>query len=233
MYSRFYGFTTEPFQNTPDLDFLFLSPNHKEALACIEYGIRQRKGFIAVTGEAGVGKTIILRSYLTKVDAQKQKTIYVLNPKLTFDSLLTTILKELSAEPVAGCAAQRLNQLHEVLIAEYRNDHTVVLIIDEAQHIPIETLESIRMLSNMETATEKLIQIVLVGQPELDALLNRSELRHVHPLVYSRQCLACQGNPKGEVDISGYEREGFKEGDLGGAISIVLTAQNKLTKRSE
>ena len=190
MYSRFYGFTTEPFQNTPDLDFLFLSPNHKEALACIEYGIRQRKGFIAVTGEAGVGKTIILRSYLTKVDAQKQKTIYVLNPKLTFDSLLTTILKELSAEPVAGIAAQKLNQLHEVLIAEYRNDHTVVLIIDEAQHIPIETLESIRMLSNMETATEKLIQIVLVGQPELDALLNRSELRHVRERIALRARIA-------------------------------------------
>jgi len=190
MYSRFYGFTTEPFQNTPDLDFLFLSPNHKEALACIEYGIQQRKGFIAVTGEAGVGKTIILRSYLTKVDAQKQKTIYVLNPKLTFDSLLTTILKELSAEPVAGIAAQKLNQLHEVLIAEYRNDHTVVLIIDEAQHIPIETLESIRMLSNMETATEKLIQIVLVGQPELDALLNRSELRHVRERIALRARIA-------------------------------------------
>ena len=190
MYSRFYGFTTEPFQNTPDLDFLFLSPNHKEALACIEYGIQQRKGFIAVTGEAGVGKTIILRSYLTKVDAQKQKTIYVLNPKLTFDSLLTTILKELSAELVAGIAAQKLNQLHEVLIAEYRNDHTVVLIIDEAQHIPIETLESIRMLSNMETATEKLIQIVLVGQPELDALLNRSELRHVRERIALRARIA-------------------------------------------
>jgi len=190
MYSRFYGFTTEPFQNTPDLDFLFLSPNHKEALACLEYGIQQRKGFIAVTGEAGVGKTIILRSYLTKVDAQKQKTIYVLNPKLTFDSLLTTILKELSAEPVAGIAAQKLNQLHEVLIAEYRNDHTVVLIIDEAQHIPTETLESIRMLSNMETATEKLIQIVLVGQPELDALLNRSELRHVRERIALRARIA-------------------------------------------
>jgi len=190
MYSRFYGFTTEPFQNTPDLDFLFLSPNHKEALACIEYGIQQRKGFIALTGEAGVGKTIILRSYLTKVDAHKQKTIYVLNPKLTFDSLLTTILKELSAELVAGIAAQKLNQLHEVLIAEYRNDHTVVLIIDEAQHIPIETLESIRMLSNMETATEKLIQIVLVGQPELDALLNRSELRHVRERIALRARIA-------------------------------------------
>src|SRR6478609_2927332 len=183
MYARFYGFTTEPFQNTPDLDFLFLSPNHKEALASIEYGIRQRKGFIAITGEVGVGKTIILRSYLTKVDANKQKTIYILNPRVSFDSVLTTILKELSAEPVAGPATQKLNQLHEALIAEYRNDHTVVLLIDEAQNIPIETLESIRMLSNLETATEKLIQIVLVGQPELDELLNRHELRQVRERI--------------------------------------------------
>ena len=190
MYSGFYGFTTEPFQNTPDLDFLFLSPNHKEALACIEYGIRQRKGFIAITGEAGVGKTIILRSYLTKVDANKQKTIYILNPRVSFDSLLTTILKELSAEPVAGPATQKLNQLHEVLIAEYRNDHTVVLIIDEAQNIPIETLESIRMLSNLETATEKLIQVILVGQPELHALLNRYELRQVRERIVLRARIA-------------------------------------------
>ena len=190
MYTRFYGFTTEPFQNTPDLDFLFLSPNHKEALACIEYGIRQCKGFIAITGEVGVGKTIILRSYLTKVDANKQKTIYIFNPRVSFDSLLTTILKELSAEPVAGPATQKLNQLHEVLIAEYRNDHTVVLIIDEAQNIPIETLESIRMLSNLETATEKLIQMVLVGQPELDALLNRYELRQVRERIVLRARIA-------------------------------------------
>jgi general secretion pathway protein A len=190
MYSRFYGFTTEPFQNTPDLDFLFLSTNHKEALACIEYGIRQRKGFIAITGEAGVGKTIILRSYLTKVDAQKQKTIYILNPRVSFDSVLTTILKELSAEPVAGPATQKLNQLHEVLIGEYRNDRTVVLIIDEAQNMPIETLESIRLLLNLETAKEKLIQMVLVGQPELDTLLNRYELRQVRERIALRARIA-------------------------------------------
>jgi type II secretory pathway predicted ATPase ExeA len=190
MYSRFYGFTTEPFQNTPDLDFLFLSTNHKEALACIEYGIRQRKGFIAITGEAGVGKTIILRSYLTKVDAQKQKTIYILNPRVSFDNVLTTILKELSAEPVAGPATQKLNQLHEVLIGEYRNDRTVVLIIDEAQNMPIETLESIRLLLNLETAKEKLIQMVLVGQPELDTLLNRYELRQVRERIALRARIA-------------------------------------------
>ena len=190
MYSRFNGFTTEPFQNTPDLDFLFLSTNHKEALACIEYGIKQRKGFIAITGEAGVGKTIILRSYLTKVDAQKQKTLYILNPRVSFDSVLTTILKELSAEPIAGPATQKLNQLHEVLIAEYRNDHTVVLIIDEAQNMPIETLESIRLLLNLETAKEKLIQMVLVGQPELDTLLNRYELRQVRERIALRARIA-------------------------------------------
>ena len=190
MYIQFYGFTKEPFQTTPDIDFLFLSPSHKEALACIEYGIRQRKGFIVITGEVGVGKTMILRSYLNKVDANKQKTIYILDPRVSFDSLLTTILKELSVEPVAGPATQKLNQLHEVLIAEYRNDHTVVLVIDEAQNIPIETLESIRMLSNLETATEKLIQMVLVGQPELDALLNRYELRQVRERIVLRARIA-------------------------------------------
>ena len=200
MYSRFYGFTTEPFQNTPDLDFLFLSTNHKEALACIEYGIRQRKGFIAITGEAGVGKTIILRSYLTKVDAQKQKTIYILNPRVSFDSVLTTILKELSAEPVAGPATQKLNQLHEVLIAEYRNDRTVVLIIDEAQNMPIETLESMRLLLNLETAKEKLIQMVLVGQPELDTLLNRYELRQVRERIALRARIA----PLTKTESEGY-----------------------------
>ncbi len=183
MYLQFYGLTKEPFKTTPDIDFLFLSPSHKEALACIEYGIRQRKGFVAITGEVGVGKTMILRSYLDKVGPEKQKTIYILNPKVSFDNLLSTILRELGAEAIAGQATDKLNQLHEVLIAEYRNDYTVVLLIDEAQNIPIETLESIRMLSNLETATEKLIQIVLVGQPELDELLNRHELRQVRERI--------------------------------------------------
>ena len=183
MYIEFYGFAKEPFKTTPDVDFLFLSPSHREALSCIEYGIQQRKGFIAITGEVGVGKTMILRSYLDRVAREKQKTIYILNPKVSFDSLLSTILKELRVETVGQQAMDKLSQLQEVLIAEYRNDRTVVLLIDEAQNIPVETLENIRMLSNLETATEKLIQIVLVGQPELDELLNRHELRQVRELI--------------------------------------------------
>jgi general secretion pathway protein A len=186
MYLDFYGFSKAPFQTTPDADFLFLSPSHQEALASIIYGIQQRKGFIAITGEVGVGKTLILRAYLKTVDTNKQKSIYIFNPRVTFEILLTTILKEFGVEPVSSQAAEMVSQLHELLIAEYRNDGTVVLVIDEAQNIPVETLEGIRMLSNLETSTEKLIQIVLVGQPELETLLDRHELRQVRERIAVR-----------------------------------------------
>ncbi len=183
MYLDYYGFTKQPFQTTPNADFLFLSPSHKEALASIIYGIEQRKGFIAITGEVGVGKTLILRSYLETVEKSKQKTIYIFNPSVSFESLLITILKELGVKPVSGQATEMVTQLHELSIAEYRNGGVVVLVIDEAQNIPAETLEGIRMLSNLETSTEKLVQIVLVGQPELEALLNRHELRQVRERI--------------------------------------------------
>ena len=186
MYTDFYGFTKPPFRPTPDADFLFLSPSHKEALASIIYGIEQRKGFIAITGEVGVGKTTILRSYLETVEKDKHKTIYIFNPSVTFESLLTTILKGLGVEPVSNQATEMVSQLHELLIAEFRNGAAVVLVIDEAQNIPVETLEGIRMLSNLETSTEKLIQIVLVGQPELEALLDRHELRQVRERIAVR-----------------------------------------------
>jgi type II secretory pathway predicted ATPase ExeA len=189
MYSRFYGFAKEPFQATPDTDFLFLSPSHKEALACLEYGIRQRKGFLALIGEVGVGKTMMIRSYLQKVDVARQKTIYILDPKVSFDSLLSTILKELEIEPV-GQASENVCQLQEALLREYRNERVVVLIIDEAQNMPVETLESIRMLSNLETSTEKLIQIVLVGQPEFNVLLKRYDLRQVNERIALRVQIA-------------------------------------------
>jgi type II secretory pathway predicted ATPase ExeA len=159
-------------------------------LACLTYGLSQRKGFIAMIGEVGVGKTMILRSYLAKVDPSKQKSIYLVNPHVTFDELLCTVLKELGVEPHAGPVTDKVGQLHDVLIGEYRNQRTVVLIIDEAHNLPIETLESIRMLSNLETSTEKLIQIVLVGQPELEGLLSRHELRQVRERIVLRARIA-------------------------------------------
>jgi type II secretory pathway predicted ATPase ExeA len=186
MYSGFYGFTKEPFQTTPDAAFLFLTASHREALASIVYAIQQRKGFVAITGEVGVGKTTILRSYLESIDKKTQRAIYIFNPRVTFESLLATILRELDVAPLSTTAADMVTQLHEVLLTEYRAGSTVVLVIDEAHNIPAETLEGIRMLSNLETSAEKLIQMVLVGQPELQTLLDRRELRQVRDRIAVR-----------------------------------------------
>lgn len=182
MYLHFYGLTKEPFQTTPDEEFLFLTPTHAEAIAAIRYGITQRKGLIAVVGEVGVGKTTILRSYIKSID-DTCRVIYLYNPALSFPALLKVILSELGDVPIGTESADLVSRLHENLIAQYRDGHTVVLIIDEAQHIPAETLEGVRMLSNLETSTDKLIQLVLVGQPELDTMLSRTELRQVRDRI--------------------------------------------------
>ncbi|MDQ6735908.1 MAG: AAA family ATPase [Nitrospirota bacterium] len=185
MYFEFYGLISEPFRTTPDADALFFSPSHREALSSILYGIKERKGVIVVTGEVGVGKTTILRRYLQIAAPLPQKTIHIYNPNITFERLLITILTQLTGQP-HGEASEMVSQLHELALAEQRRDSTVVLVIDEAQCMPMETLEGIRMLSNLETANEKLIQIVLMGQPELDTVLDRHELRHVRERIAVR-----------------------------------------------
>ncbi len=177
MYLAYYGLKREPFHTTPDPSFLFLSPSHKEALGAIIYGIEKRKGFIAIIGEVGVGKTSILRAYLEQKVSQKQKTVYLFNPVLSFHDLLIAIFRGLEIEPKHESVPDLVNQLHEVLVAEYQTGGTVVLAIDEAQNMPVETLENLRMLSNLETSTDKLIQIILLGQPELSSLLGQPALR--------------------------------------------------------
>lgn len=177
MYITFYGLRKEPFHITPDPEFLFLSPSHKEALAAIIYGIEQKKGFVAIIGDVGVGKTTVLRSYLDSADRSRLKVIYVFNAKLTFEGLLKTIFHELDIEVPSSDQMEMVNKLYEVLIEEYKHGNNVVLVIDEAQNMPIETLENLRMLSNLETPKDKLIQIILVGQNEFEEKLNLNRLR--------------------------------------------------------
>jgi general secretion pathway protein A len=179
MYANFYNLKKEPFHITPDPEFLFLSPSHKEALGSIIYGVGHKKGFVLLTGEVGVGKTTIVRSYLEDVDRSKLKIIYIFNSNVSFQGLLKTIYRELGITALADDVFELVNQLHYVLIEEYKKGITVVLIIDEAQNMPVETLENIRMLSNLETSTDKLIQIVFCGQPEFEQKLERKELRQL------------------------------------------------------
>lgn len=186
MYANFYNLKKEPFHITPDPEFLFLSPSHKEALGSIIYGIGHKKGFVLITGEVGVGKTTIVRSYLEDVDRSKLKIIYIFNSNVSFQGLLKTIYRELGIIDLTDDVFELVNQLHYVLIEEYKKGITVVLIIDEAQNMPVETLENIRMLSNLETSTDKLIQIVFSGQPEFEQKLERKELRQLKQRIAVR-----------------------------------------------
>ena len=179
MYLSFYDLKKQPFHVTPDPEFLYLSPSHKEALAAIIYGIEERKGFVAITGDVGTGKTTILRSYLETKKDGTLKIIYIFNAKLTFEALLKTIYRELALPIESTDAAEMVNKLHEVLIEEYRQNNTVVLVVDEAQNMPVDTLESLRMVSNLETSRDKLMQIVLVGQPEFEKALDTYRLRQL------------------------------------------------------
>jgi len=187
MYLDFYHLKKAPFHITPDPEFLFLSPSHKAALGALVYGIEERQGFVALIGEVGLGKTTILRSYLERVDQSQLKPIYIFNPNVSFSELLKTLCREFGIEDLTEDVAEAVNRLHQALIEEYKRGRNVALIVDEAQHMPIETLEHLRMLSNLETATQKLIQIVLVGQPEFDLKLEDYALRQL------KQRLAIRG----------------------------------------
>lgn len=189
MYLKYYNLKREPFHITPDPEFLYMSPSHKEAMAAIIYGIEQKKGFVTIIGAVGVGKTTVLRFYLDNADKQRMKIIYVLNARLTFNGLLKTIYEELELQIETDDTMEMVNKLYRILIDEYNKGNAILLVIDEAQNMPIETLEDIRMLSNLETTKEKLIQIVLIGQPEFEENLNNSRLRQLKQRIAIRSTI--------------------------------------------
>jgi len=189
LYLSYYGLNKEPFHITPDPDFLFESPSHREAYATIAYGVARRKGFVAITGEVGTGKTTVLRAYLNSLDAAQIQTVYIYNPDLSFDELLRTLLTELGEEPGDETTDGILRKIQFKLISLFEQNRTLLLVVDEAQNMPIDTLEKLRMLSNLETSKDKLIQIVLVGQPELDEKLNLYKLRQLKQRIAVRAAL--------------------------------------------
>ena len=175
MYMSYYRFREEPFGITPDPRFLFLSASHRDALASMVYGVSQRKGFISVTGEVGTGKTIVMRAFLERLDRSTTTAVCLLNPLATFEQIIDEILPP----EFKGSTGDRYRALQEWLISEYREGRNVVIAIDEAQRMSAETLEKLRLLSNLETARHKLIQIMLIGQPELEHKLRQNSLRQL------------------------------------------------------
>jgi general secretion pathway protein A len=175
MYLDYYGLKENPFNVTSDPNFLYLSATHKEALDHLLYGINHRKGFIEVTGEIGSGKTTLCRAFLKHLPTET-KTSYIFNPNLPEIQLLESILLDFGITPSRRNKVQFFKQFNEFLLKELSESNNVVLIIDEAQNLSKSTLETVRMLSNLETDKEKLLQIVLVGQPELREKLNSPSL---------------------------------------------------------
>lgn len=183
MYLNFYDFKKEPFQITPDPSFLYLSHGHKEALASIIYGVEKRKGFVLITGAVGVGKTTILRAYLEKADPGNLRIVYIFNSCISYINLLRHILAQLNLVPQSAEASDMVSQLHQKLLDDYKEGRNVLLLIDEAQNMPVDTLENLRMLSNFETSSEKLIQIIFSAQPEFEKTMNLDELRQLKQRV--------------------------------------------------
>ena len=186
-YGGFYGFESAPFHITPDPRLLFPTETHRAALGAIEYGIAAGKGFIVVTGEVGVGKTTVLRVCLDGLDTSKTKIIYLFSPALNTAELYATILEEFDVTlPPTLNAVEMLRMLQRVLLTVHESGTQVVLAVDEAQQMPEATLESLRILSNLETHKSKLLQIILVGQPELEAVLAKHSMRQLAQRVAVR-----------------------------------------------
>jgi general secretion pathway protein A len=187
MYEQFYGFTEKPFNLTPDPDYFYLSSVHKRALDYLVYGLESGMGFIQVSGEIGSGKTTLIKSLLRSLSRSVQ-VAYVLHTKGTFLQLLRMIVEDLEIDTVDEKLSKEalLSHLRDYLVEQARRGNSVVVIVDEAQNLGASVLEEFRMLSNFETAKAKLLQIVLVGQPELRELLRRPELEQLRQRITVR-----------------------------------------------
>jgi type II secretory pathway predicted ATPase ExeA len=183
MYKSFFHLDSTPFADSPDPRFLVRMAHTREALATLEHGISARKGFIVLTGEVGTGKTTLLRSALASFDPGRVFSSFVFNPRLEVLDFLEFILADFGIVPQSRTKSGMLIQLNRWLIERFRRDETCVLVIDEAQNLTWEQLEEVRLLTNLETSAQKLVQIVLSGQPELEEKLTAPDLRQLRQRI--------------------------------------------------
>jgi len=218
MYTSFFGLQEKPFAITPDPRYLYLSERHAEALAHLLYGINEAGGFIQLTGEVGTGKTTIIRSLLEQLPAHADVAL-ILNPRVTPAEFLLTICEELRIpvpEPGRGSVKLLMDLIGRRLLDTHARGRRVVLIVDEAQNLSAHTLEQVRLLTNLETATTKLLQIILIGQPELRDLLARPELRQLAQRITARYHL----NPLSQDETAGYVKHRMR---VAGATAEAFT----------
>jgi general secretion pathway protein A len=218
MYTSFFGLQEKPFAITPDPRYLYLSERHAEALAHLLYGINEAGGFIQLTGEVGTGKTTVIRSLLEQLPGHADVAL-ILNPRVTPAEFLLTICEELHvAVPESGHGSTKtlMDLLGRHLLDTHARGRRVVLIVDEAQNLSTQTLEQVRLLTNLETATTKLLQIILIGQPELRELLDQAELRQLAQRITGRYHL----NPLSKDETAGYVKHRMR---VAGATTEVFT----------
>ena len=211
MYKTFFGLTRSPFEISPDPHFLFPTLHHKEALASIYYGICRRKGFVVMTGEVGTGKTLLVRCLLELLNRQQIAFANVFNAQLSDIDFLRYIAGDLGLKLRNQPKSELLLELNHFLIQRHRNGQTTVLVVDEAQHLSAAVLEEIRLLTNLETSDQKLLQILLVGQPELEVKLESYELRQLK----QRIGLRCHLEPLSLEDTRGYINRRLRQAGAG------------------
>ena len=221
----FFGLQQKPFNPTPDPRFLYPSPGHREALAQLLYGVQEHKGFILLTGEIGTGKTTLLRTLLSRLEGNCASA-FIFDTTLPFEGILEYMLEDLGVVKSGETHVQRLIALHNFLIERRRAGQNTVLALDEAQNLSLEALEQIRLLSNFETDTEKLLQILLVGQPELLDKLDRTELRQLK----QRIGLRCRILPLATEETRDYIRTRLR---IAGATDLGLFSDTAITRIAE